>query len=350
MGSHTFDWKLDTYDNSVKADMTMYPANNAPMYMLTWPENHQTLTGLFIQDMVSLNDKSRLDLKARIDAAFSKVPGEMGQNQFAVLGYDISNPLNTFLKNINAGYTRYLDPQFTLYASAGYSERLPSTSERYGFYLYNRMDNHDYIGNPNLKNEQALNAELNLTFSGNNISLKLSGFTSYLQQYITGKTQSGLSVMTIGANGVRAYNNIPYANISGAESSLIYQFASRHFTLNNTLKWVQGNDNIRNPLPLISPLKSITSLRFVHHHLFIQAENELGSKQNRINSDFGEKASPGYSIFNLRSSYTFIMKKYDLDFSAGAENLFDKAYHEHLDWGAIFRPGRNIYAMLSMKF
>lgn len=350
LGKHNLNLKLDTYHNRVKADMTMYPANSAAMYMLTWPENHQTVAGIYLQDLISINHISHLDVKVRMDAAFSKITDKMGIDQFAVLGFDVSKPSNGILKNINAGYTRYLGQRFTLYASAGYNERLPTTSERYGFYLFNRMDNHDYIGNPGLKNERAVNAELNLLFSENNFSFKLSGFSTYLQNYIIGKTLNGFSVMTIGASGVRAYQNIPSATISGAESSLNYRFAGPHFTLNNTLKWVHGNDDIGNPLPLISPLKSITSLRYVHHHLFIQAENELSSGQNRISSDFGEKASSGFSVFNLRASYSFILKKYDLDFSAGAENLFDKAYYEHLDWGQMLRPGRNVYAMLSLKF
>ena len=349
-GKHTISMKLDGYHNRVKADMTMYPVNSAAMYMLTWPVNHQTVTGLYIQDLVSLNENSRIDFKLRMDAAFSRLTDKMGQDQFAVLGYDVSGPANRLLKNFSAGYTRYLNSELTLYASAGYSERLPTTSERYGFYLFNRMDNHDYIGNPDLKNEQSLNAGLNLIYSINNFSLKLSGFTSYLQQYILGQTQSGLSVMTIGADGVRAYNNIPSARISGAESSLNYQFANRHFTLNNTIKWVHGTDNSGNPLPLIAPLKSISALRFNHEKLFIQAESEISSGQNRVSTAFAEKSSPGFSIINFRTSYTFSLKKYNLEFSAGAENLLDKAYYEHLDWGKMFRPGRNIYSMLSLKF
>lgn len=350
LGKHSINLKLDTYHNRVKADMTMYPANNAAMYMLTWPENHQTVAGLYLQDLISINDKSRFDIKVRIDAAFSKITDKMGIDQFAVLGYDVSKPSNGILKNINAGYTRYLGQRFTLYASAGYNERLPTTSERYGFYLFNRMDNHDYLGNPNLKNEKAVNAELNLLFSENNFSFKLSGFSTYLQNYIIGRTITGLSVMTIGASGVRAYQNIQSATISGAESSLNYQFANRHLTLNNTFKWVYANDNNKTPLPLISPFKSVSSLRFAHGSFLIQAENEISSAQNRINTEFGEKASPAYSIQNLRSTYSFRIQKYNLDFSAGAENLLDKAYYEHLDWGRMLRPGRNIYTMISMKF
>jgi len=349
-GKHSLSMKLDSYHNRVKADMTMYASNSAPMYMLTWPTNHQIVSGLYIQDLITLDEKNRLDFKVRLDAAFSKVSNKMGQDQFAVLGYDVSKPINNLLKNINAGYTHFIDSEFSIYASSGYSERLPTTSERFGFYLFNRMDNHDYLGNPNLKKEQALNTELNFIYSNNNISIKLSGFSSYLQNFIIGQTQSGLSVMTIGADGVRSYNNIPSARVIGAESSLNYHFANHHFILNNTLKWLNGQDSNGKPLPLIAPFKSISSLRFTHHHLFLQAEYEISSAQNNVSADFGEKSSPAFSIINLRANHTFNLNKYNLELSAGVENLLDMAYYEHLDWAKMLRPGRNIYTMLSMKF
>lgn len=349
-GKHSFSMKLDTYHNRVKADMTMYPANSAPMYMLTWPTNHQTLAGLYVQDVIRLDEKNRLDFKVRMDAAFSKVSDKMGQDQFAVLGYDVTKPINNILKNINAGYTHYIDSEFSIYASAGFSERLPTTTERFGFYLFNRMDNYDYLGNPNLKKEQALNTELNLIYSSNSISIKLSGFSSYLQNYIIGQTQTGLSVMTIGADGVRSYNNIPSARVIGAESNLNYHFANQHFTFSNTLKWLNGQDNNGKPLPLIAPFKSINALRFTHHRLFVQAEYEFSSAQNKVSTAFGEKNSPAFSLINLRANHIFNLNKYNLEWSAGVENLLDKAYYEHLDWTKILRPGRNIYTMLSMKF
>lgn len=350
LGKHQFNFKTEVYHNRVKADMTMYPESGAAMYMLTWPENHQTVAGLFAEDRIVLNEKDVLNLKVRTDAAFSSISDEMGRRQLEVLGYDVFKTDFRFLKNISAGYTRYLNENFTLYASGAYDERQPSTSERYGFYLFNRMDNHDYIGNPNLKNENALNAELNLIFSKNNLTWKASSFASRVQHYILGKTQPGLSVMTMGASGVRTYQNIPSAFIMGAESSFNYKFWEQQFTLNSTLKFLYGNDHDGRPLPLISPLKSITSLRYAHHHLFIQAENEFSVRQGRVNEDFGETASPGYSIMNLRGAYSFKMKNYSLELSAGVENIFDQAYYEHLDWGKMMRPGRNIYTMLSLKF
>ncbi|SMD01706.1 TonB-dependent receptor domain-containing protein [Pedobacter nyackensis] len=350
MGIHNFKVKTDFYYNSVYADMTMYPKDAAPMFMLTWPKNHQKVAGLFVEDEMYLSSMSRLGLKLRIEAVNAKVTDEMGQDQFSVLGYDVHRPVKQILKNVNISYTRFLSSVLTAYLSAGFNERSPTTSERFGFYLFNQMDNHDYVGNPLLKNEQAWNGEFNLLFAKKDFSWKLSAFSSWVAHYIMGKTQQSLSVMTIGATGVRSYENIPSARLFGAESSFSYQLLNRHLTFNNTWKWLRGEDNEKTPLPLMSPLKIMTSVRFQHRTLSFQVENEICSKQNQINIDFGESVSPGYTLFHIRSGYGFVIKKHKLDFSAGIENLLNKAYADHLDWGAILRPGRNIYGLLTFKF
>lgn len=349
-GKHLLKVKADFYYNDVKADMTMYPDGAAPMYMQTWPENYQMVTGLYAEDEIFLTEKDRLSLKLRVELGRAKVSDDIGRDQFAVLGYDVKGPINRILKNMNISYTRVVNSFITLYASTGFNERSPTTSERFGFYLFNRMDNHDYVGNPLLKNEQAFNNEINLLFTHEKLSWKLSAFSSFVQDYIYGSTYANLSVMTPGASGVRAYENIPSARLLGAESSFNYQFFNRHFIFYNTLKWLQGKNNKNEPLPLIAPIKSISSLRFTHDKLFVQIENEISLKQNQVSPDFGETESPGYSLFNFRSGYQFGMKKYKLNFSAGIENIFNKAYAEHLDWGSMLRPGRNIFTMLTLNF
>ena len=350
VGRHFFSVKADFYYNTVKAEMTMFPYNAAPMYMRTWPENFQVVAGVYIEDEILLNEESRFGLKLRVESATAKVTDEIGRNQFSVLGYDVQDPLTRVLKSFNISYTRKLGQLLTLYVSTGLNERSPTTSERFGFYLFNRMDNHDFVGNPLLKNEQSFNNEINLLLSNEHFSWKISAFGSRVERYIMGVTQSGLNAMTPGAVGVRAYDNIPYAWLFGAESSFNCQLLNRHFILYHTLKWLRGKDDKNIALPQIAPLKSITSARFRHDQLFIQLENELSWRQNQVSLDFGEKASPGYSLFNLRCGYGFKLRKYSLDLTAGVENMFDKAYSEHLDWGTVLRPGRNIFSMVTLKF
>lgn len=348
-GKHIFNAKLDGYHNSIKADMTMYPSDGQAMYMLTWPKTDFYSSGLFLEDRISMNPKSELDIKARLELAHVAVNDPLGQDQFSVFGYDITQAKIDVLKNIHAGYTYKLNNAITLFASLGYSERIPTASERFGFYLFNRMDNHDYMGNPLLKNEQAINSEVNLLYTTSSFSWKVSGFHNYINNYVLGSIRPDLSVMTIGAEGVRSYNNLHFAKMIGMESHLNYRFFHRRLTINQTLKWIKGTNMNGHALPLMAPLKAITSARFNHKHYFVQLENELSAGQNQIDASFGEQQTPGFSIFNIRSNYHFKVKQQDMNFGLGVENLFNKAYFEHLDWGRFLRPGRNVYLSLTFE-
>lgn len=348
-GKHVFNAKLDSYHNSIKADMTMYPPGGQPMYMLTWPKTDLYSSGLFLEDRISLSSKSELDVKARLELAHVAVNDPLGQDQFSVFGYDISQAKVNMLKNIHAGYTYSLSNSIALFASLGYSERIPTPSERFGFYLFNRMDNHDYIGNPLLKNEQAINAEINFLYTKPAFSWKVSGFHNYISNYIQGDLRPDLSVMTIGAEGVRSYINLPHAKMIGMESHLNYRFFQNKFTFNQTLKWIKGTNMDNQPLPLMAPLKAISSIRYNHNHYFVQVENEMSGTQNQIDASFGEYKTPSFSVFNIRSNYHFNLQQHDMSIGLGVENVFNKAYFEHLDWGRFLRPGRNVYASLTFK-
>jgi iron complex outermembrane recepter protein len=61
----------------------------------------------------------------------------------------------------------------------------------------------------------------------------------------------------------------------------------------------------------------------------------------------GEQETPWYTILHLRGGCKMNNK---LRMTAGVENLFDRRYPEHLDWGGIVRPGRNFYVNLNYTF
>src|SRR5690606_15358393 len=165
---------------------------------------------------------------------------------------------------------------------------------------------------------------------------------------ILGQTLSSFTAMTYGAEGVRQYQNIASAYLLGAESNLNVVFNDR-VTINNSIKWIRGIERNGASLPLISPLKSYTHIRYSFPHLFFQLENEFSLAQNKISQSYGEYATPRYSIINLRGNYHIKLNNRDLEFSFGMENVFSTSYYEHLDWGRILRPGRNIYGMVTFK-
>lgn len=349
-GRHHVDLKIDAFHHFAKAEMTMYPPGGHPMYMLTWPESHRLQGGFFIQDRIHWNRDNQTRIKARLETFRSHVPGKTGQDQFSVLGYDIREPVWDVLKNIHLQHLYRFSGAWSISGSGGYGERAPNTSERFGFYLYNRMDNHDYIGNPHLKKERTLHGELTLRYTRADLSFKLAGFYDYILDYIQGVRDPALSTMTIGAEGVRKYENRAFARISGLETHLNYQLPGEHWVLDHTLSWVRGSSRNAVPLPLMAPLKSTLALRYHFSRGYVQAEHIGSLAQRRINAAYGEQATPGYQLLHLRAQFEMNRGHPEIRFGAGVENLLDQLYREHLDWGRVYRPGRNIYGNITVMF
>lgn len=340
--------RADGYTNFTRAEMTMYPQNSIPMFMLTWPDVRNTTVGLYLNNDYLLNNKFTLNLNGRLDYSSSKVTSQIGRTQLQVFNYNVNNARIKLLKNINSGVT-YKSGNFHSFFSLGYSERPTSTNELYGFYLFNAYDGYDYIGNPNLKNEQSFNTELSAGYKFKFAELNVTLFNNEVQNYTLGKYHSELSTMTIGANGTKIYEQIANANLEGFELGLS-TVLSKNLQLISNARYTKGTDNNNNSLPLISPLKLTSSLRYAKSKFSLQAENVWAAAQNKVSKMVNEKTTPAYMLFNFRGTYTFKLKQNKLELNAGVENLFDTYYLDHLDWGNIPRPGRNIMAGLSYVF
>jgi iron complex outermembrane receptor protein len=71
-------------------------------------------------------------------------------------------------------------------------------------------------------------------------------------------------------------------------------------------------------------------------------------QQNRYNNEFGEDATPAFAVYAIRLQRE--VRSHGLLVACGIENILDKHYHAHLDWGNIPRPGRNFYLNFSYRF
>ncbi len=122
--------------------------------------------------------------------------------------------------------------------------------------------------------------------------------------------------MTIGARGVKVYENADYALLAGAEASAVYNITG-YTQLVSNLKYSYGRDADGEPLPMITPLRNVTSLRkYFGDYLWVQGETEIAAAQNRNSESFREQPTEGFMLWHLR---------------AGVENIFDVDYREHLD-------------------
>jgi len=346
-GHHVISFRTDFYYNHVLAEMTMYPVGESPMYMQTWPSSGRAVGGLYIADTYSLSTSTKIKADVRIDLSSSSLDEGTGKDQLEVFYPNARSTTTQLAKSFNFSLQHLLGQSLITEIHGGYSERLPTLSETFGFYLFNQNDAYDYIGNINLKTEKSWSGDLSFSYFTKVLQMSLTGFYKFLPDYIFASVDERIIPMTPGANGVKVYENIPYATFAGADFTILANLTPALRFVNAT-KYTVATDNTGTPLPLIPPLSSITTLQYFRGNWNIQLEYEGAFRQEKINAGFGEDTTPGYAVMNIRGGYTFIKQK--LLVNGGIENLFDTYYHAHLDWGNIPRPGRNIYCSLTFNF
>jgi iron complex outermembrane receptor protein len=347
-------FKLESYRNRQKAEMTMFMNNlshpgEPPMFAETWPEHRRQVSGIFLRNDYALSRKVTLGIDLRSDYSSSKVLSEQGKRQFSSLGYDVDKTFREFVHSAN--FTMAVTPStaWQVKAGAGSGERLPTLSEQFGFYLFNAYDGYDYIGNPDIKTEKSLNFFGNLSYTRPAVKFSVEARYDHISDYILGLIAADYEALNLYAAGTKKYQNIGSANLFSTQFQLFWKPLPM-LEFFNVLKYNRGETNEEEPLPLIPPLKNLFSVHFEKRNYQLQLENEYSAPQNRINTGYGETKTPGFFLLHLRAGYNIQTGKSVIRINAGVENLLDRAYSEHLDWGDYNRPGRNFYFMISYKY
>ncbi len=344
---HHFLINLNSFYNKSIAEMTMYPSdpNENLMFMYTWPNVRTLYNGVFLEDEYVFNCHSSLKITTAIGSHINHVASQFGLESMQIFYPEMKAQKNRILKSVSSKYN-YIKEGFEYSFGLAYGERTPSVSEGYGFYLFNSFDGFDNIGNPNLKNEKALESSFSIGFKDD--KFKINASTSYFKiyDYIIAKTDPVLVPMTIGANGVRIYTALDYATFFNASiSAEVY--------LSNSFKWVsqvtyaKGKDNENNNLPFISPLSYNSSLRFSKNQFNAEISIAGNTTQTNFNPEFGEDRTPSYAIFNSSTGYKFKLGTNNFIAKLGAENLLDTYYSSYADWKNIPRMGRNFFINLN---
>jgi iron complex outermembrane receptor protein len=349
LGKYELETRLDAHKVFLRADMIMYPKNEPEMYMQTLPSHEIRNVGLFAKLKRSLGLKNHLTLYGRLDHYQSFVFQGFGADQLLAMNMNISKGIENQLKSFGLTWNHTFSKKWNSELQLSSGERLASSNERFGFYLYNRFDGFDYIGNVQLKNEKSKQAEIAFNYIGNKISWNNRVFYHHNPDAIYAIVLPGYSVMTIGAKGVKSFINLDYANFMGIETAFKYHIIDG-LKYMGTIRYTYSENSLGKAMPLTPPLKLQQCLQWIYNSNNIQLESDLASAQNRVNSDFLEKETPAYSLINLRFSRNFNVKKVNLQMMVAVENLFNEDYYEHLDIMKIARPGRNWILGLNLSY
>ena len=348
-GSHELTANYDLYYNRLFADMTMYPGGAAPMYMVTWPDVGTLNTGAALADNIRLSSASRLNLSGKFSWQNQRLNNDEGYKALSVFFPGMKREYYQTTGRIAANYQLSIEnSQFSI--GAGWGSRAPTVTEAYGYYLNNTFDQYDYIGNPRLKNESAVELNANYQLSIVHYQLSLDANAFFFSNYIIGQFEPRLSVMTVGAEGVKVYGNISHARIINTSLTSKWDVLP-WLTWNTRLGYSTGTDDKDDALPLISPFSYTTSLNLHRGRFLGKAELQGNARQTNYGKKYGETQTPAWAIVNLSANYQFSILNSQLPVSlrAGIENLFDKRYTTYSDWCDIPQKGRNVYINLSLE-
>ncbi|MFC2106720.1 TonB-dependent receptor domain-containing protein [Bacteroidota bacterium] len=297
---------------------------------------------------------------------------ELKLERMGKLLYEDANTKSDFL-NISgsAGMTYFLNEKLNLSLSLGRGVRSPDMVERFIILLPIGFDSYDYLGNPQLRPE--VNYEVDLSMNYTNMKfgrIYANIFYSYVQDYISGKyvPPSVVKPQSKGVLGVKQFYNIDNVylsgfefgfttppiwkwggNISAAYTSGINPEATKLTFDNagNPIESIVKND----PLPEVPPFEANMSLfyKFYNERLIPKVSIRAVAKQGKPSEAYNETDTPGFLI--LDAGFSWKMNQ-NFSLSAGANNILDIAYYEHLNRRIIgskrnfYEPGRIFYVNL----
>jgi iron complex outermembrane recepter protein len=333
-GCHRLQLKADIHRNFSRAEMAMFADGETPMFMLTWPDAVRWVTGLFAQYSY-IHNNHNLKIEGRFDRLQSELAEGFGRKQWEVFANGDFHRAVHPLAGANARY-RFQVRSWAFDASAGYAERGPTLSELYGFYLFNARDGFDYLGNPGIAKERALQGAAGITLEQKSFRIGLKGFTYRFLDYILADVDPNLSAMTPGANGVKVYESLPTATMAGAGLTLEWK-VTKQLGLHLNADYTTGFDHVGSPLPLIPPLSGLSIFRYSKAGWWVQAEHQWAARQSRVRPDFGETESPGFSVWNARANIPQKAFGQQWELYLALENIANAVYYHHLDWVPVHR-------------
>lgn len=345
-GNHRFLGKIDGFYNRSLAEMTMYPnaSDQHEMFMLTWPDVRSLNSGIYVEDNISLKEAS-WKLSTRLALQHYNVADDFGLNSLRIFYPNMEQRQIRTLKSVSAHYHKRFN-NWHISGGLAYGDRAPTVSEGFGFYLFNSFDNHDYIGDPVLKNEKALETSFKITVPFKDFNVGLEGNYFHTRDYIIGEIDQMLNEMTIGADGVKVYTNLEYANLYNVSLDLGYNITSQ-LNCSGLISYHRGTDDQNRDLPFISPFTYRGQFEYSGKDFTGELSLSGALDQTHFSPEFGEDRTPGYTLISMSLGKTFSVGGNELYAKAGVENLFDTYYSTYSDWNNIPRMGRNIFMTLS---
>lgn len=262
-------------------------------------------------------------------------------------------PVSKDLSSINGsfGATYTVNEKLMFRGNFAKAYRVPNISE---LTSNGEHANRYEIGNPNLKSENAYEADFSIHYHGEYLSFDMATFCNYIRDYIfcsptADTTVSGMIIYRFSQTDSKLYGgeaglHIHPKTISWLHTEIIY----------STVTGIQKNNQ---HLPFIPANKFHYEIRAEKEKIgFIQHPNisltALTALKQKRPSPF-ETITGGYTIVNTSIGFEVKISSQLIDIRISVNNIFDSKYFDHLSTLkslGYFNQGRNICLMLKVPF
>ncbi|WP_369988304.1 TonB-dependent copper receptor [Pseudomonas xanthosomatis] len=268
---------------------------------------------------------------------------------------------NTRADTLPSGFVRYEHDlaalPATTYIGLGHAQRFPDYWELFS-------PDQGPAGSTNafdsIKPEKTTQLDFGIQYQGERLEAWASGYVGQVRDYILFDYRTGM----MGMSSTQAQNID--ARIMGGELGAAYKL-TENWKADATLAYAWGkNSSDGKALPQMPPLESRLGLTYSRDAWSVGSLWRVVAAQNRIAENQGNvvgkdyQKSGGFGVFSLNGAYKV---NRNLKLSAGVDNLFDKAYAEHLNLAGnagfgypaadpqpVNEPGRTLWTKVDFSF
>ena len=245
----------------------------------------------------------------------------------------------------------------TTYIGLGHTQRFPDYWE---LFSPKRAPAGSVNAFDGIKPEKTTQLDFGIQYRDERLEAWASGYVGQVRDYILFDYQRNM----MGSLTSQAQN--VDARIMGGELGAAYKL-TENWKADATLAYAWGkNSSDGKALPQMPPLESRLGLTYSRDTWSVGALWRLVAEQNRIAKNQGNvvgkdyDTSSGFGVFSLNGAYKV---NNNLKLSAGVDNLFDKAYAEHLNLAGnagfgypasatdpVNEPGRTFWTKVDFSF
>jgi iron complex outermembrane recepter protein len=337
-----------------------------------WKDARMLNSGLFA-GMTAQQGALEFSTTIRTDLNYSTSGDTLFIEKDGRIYYD-AKPSTHIFWSLGMNMAYHLSEAWKISLGLGRGVRPPDLSERYIQFLATGFDRYDYLGNPELKPEKNYQADLMFEYSDESFHFFTNIFRAGIHDFIAWQflPPAVARPQSMGAPGVKQFRNIKRAVFYGFEAGLSSQparglnaslsagYTYAYFPEIEKIILVNaqaiGTETLYNdPVPEIPALESQLAIAYLFFGDKLEPSLELRAvaPQNFISHASYEESTPGYVIAGVAISWKPIKQ---VHFMAGVNNLFNKAYYEHLnrriigEGGNFYEAGRSVFMNLKISF